>query len=99
MDMIRRGGGTPAHMDPPTRLVITGLYRHVRNPIYLGALLALCGHIIWSGSGLVIAYSICYFFAFQILIVFFEEPVLKNKFGSTYEEYLDNVPRWIPRIQ
>jgi protein-S-isoprenylcysteine O-methyltransferase Ste14 len=64
----------------------------------LGALLALCGHIIWSGSGLVIAYFICYFVAFHILIVFFEEPDLRNKFGSPYEEYLDNVPRWIPKI-
>src|SRR5512145_827124 len=60
MDMVRSGRGTPAHMDPPKRLVITGLYRHVRNPIYLGALLALIGHILWSGSAWVIAYFLCY---------------------------------------
>lgn len=99
MDMVRRGRGTPAHMDPPAELVITGLYRHVRNPIYLGALLALLGHIAWSGSGLVIAYFTCYVIAFHILILFFEEPVLRNKFGRAYDEYRKNVPRWIPRLR
>lgn len=97
VDMVRRGGGTPAHMDPPTELLITGLYLHVRNPIYLGALLALLGHIIWSGSAWVLAYFTCYIIAFHILIVFFEEPVLRNRFGRAYEQYLLDVPRWIPR--
>ena len=98
MDMIRKGRGTPAHMDPPKQLLITGMYRHVRNPIYLGALLALFGHIIWSGSGLVIAYSLCYVIAFQILVVVFEEPVLRRNFGREYEEYCGAVPRWMPKI-
>jgi protein-S-isoprenylcysteine O-methyltransferase Ste14 len=97
-DMIRRGHGTPAHMDPPKQLIVTGLYRHVRNPIYLGALIALMGHIIWSGSILVILYSFCYVIAFHILIMAFEEPVLRNKFGKDYEEYCNTVPRWIPRL-
>ncbi len=96
IDMVRRGGGTPAHRDPPKQLVITGLYHHVRNPIYLGALLALIGHIAWSGSLLVIAYFLCYVIAFHILIVFIEEPVLKKMFGTEYEEYCRKVPRWIP---
>ncbi len=95
-DIVRRGRGTPAHLDPPKQLLITGLYRHVRNPIYLGALLALLGHVAWSGSGLVIAYFLCYVIAFHILIVFFEEPVLRKMFGSEYEEYCRKVPRWIP---
>lgn len=97
IDMIRRGHGTPAHMDPPKEFIRTGLYRYVRNPIYLGALLALIGHILWSGSALIIAYFLCYVIAFHILIVVFEEPVLRSKFGSAYEEYLRQVPRWIPR--
>lgn len=99
VEMVRRGGGTPAHMDPPLKLVVTGLYCHVRNPIYLGALLALLGHILWSGSGLVIAYFICYVIAFHILIVVFEEPVLRDKFGRAYEEYCGSVPRWIPGLK
>jgi protein-S-isoprenylcysteine O-methyltransferase Ste14 len=96
IDMIHQGHGTPAHMDPPKQLLITGLYRYVRNPIYLGALLVLVGHILWSGSFLVIAYFLCYAIAFQILILAFEEPVLREKFGAAYEEYLQQVPRWIP---
>ena len=99
VEMVRQGRGTPAHMAPPMELVISGLYRHIRNPIYLGALLALLGHIVWSGSGLVIAYFICYVIAFHILIVRFEEPVLRNKFGKAYDDYRANVPRWIPRFK
>ena len=97
-EMVRKGGGTPAHMDPPKQLVMTGLYRHVRNPIYLGALLVLMGHIIWSGSGWVMAYFLCYTIAFHILIVVFEEPNLRSKFGKAYEEYLTRVPRWLPKF-
>jgi protein-S-isoprenylcysteine O-methyltransferase Ste14 len=99
IDMIRRGHGTPVHMDPPKQLIVTGYYRHVRNPIYLGALLALVGHILWSGSPWVIVYSFCYGIAFHILIVVFEEPGLKSKFGTTYEEYRTRVPRWIPKFK
>ena len=98
IDMIRLGRGTPAHMDPPKQLIVTGLYRHVRNPIYFGALLALVGHILWSGSVFVIAYFLCYVIAFQILIEVFEEPALRNKFGRDYDEYCSSVPRWIPKF-
>lgn len=98
IDIVRRGG-TPAHMDPPKEFIRTGLYRYVRNPIYLGALLILIGHILWSGSVLVIAYFLCYVIAFHILITVFEEPVLRNQFGAVYEEYLQHVPRWFPRIK
>ena len=98
IDIVRRGGGTPAHMDPPKQLVISGFYRHVRNPIYLGALLALLGHIIWSGSTWVIGYFLCYLVAFHILIVAFEEPILKGKFGTAYDRYCQTVPRWMPRL-
>jgi protein-S-isoprenylcysteine O-methyltransferase Ste14 len=97
-DMIRRGRGTPAHLDPPKEFVTTGFYRHIRNPIYLGALLVLVGHILWSGSALVILYFLCYVIAFHILITVFEEPALRNRFGAPYEEYLKQVPRWIPRF-
>ena len=96
IDIVRRGGGTPAHFDPPRQLVITGLYHHVRNPIYLGGLFILIGHIAWFSSLLVTAYFLCYVIAFHILIVFFEEPVLKKMFGAEYEEYCRKVPRWIP---
>jgi protein-S-isoprenylcysteine O-methyltransferase Ste14 len=97
IDVIRQGHGTPAHMDPPKRFLTTGFYRYVRNPIYLGALVILLGHIVWSGSALVVAYFLCYVIAFHILITVFEEPVLRDKFGAAYDEYFKQVPRWIPR--
>ena len=98
IDMIRRGQGTPAHLDPPKQLVITGLYRHVRNPIYLGALSVHLGSIVWFGSGLLIAYFICFVIVYYLLVLFIEEPILKSTFGKEYEDYRKSVPRWIPRL-
>ena len=99
IDIIRKGYGTPAHLDPPKTLIVTRLYRYVRNPIYLGALAFVLGYIFWFGSQLLILYLIFFFLCFHFLIVFIEEPILRNKFGMEYEEYCRNVPRWIPRIQ
>jgi len=96
MDIVHKGNGTPAHLDPPKALIVEGLYRHVRNPIYLGALLVQIGYIVWSGSGLLIAYLMFFIAAFHLLIVLFEEPVLQKKFGQEYEVYRRNVPRWLP---
>jgi protein-S-isoprenylcysteine O-methyltransferase Ste14 len=97
--MVKKGLGTPAHVDPPKKLIINGLYRYTRNPIYLGALLVLLGHILWFGSGLVVIYFFLFFLAYQILITLIEEPILRNTFGNDYIEYCKNVPRWIPRFK
>lgn len=98
MDIIRRGRGTPAHLDPPKDLVIAGWYRQVRNPIYLGALIIQVGFIFWFGSILSILYTVFFFLAFNFLIIVIEEPILRNQFGAAYEEYCRTVPRWIPRL-
>jgi len=98
IDIIRRGRGTPAFVDPPKELVIAGLYRYVRNPIYFGALLVQAGYILWFGSGLAILYACMFFLAFHFLIIIIEEPILRNTFGDAYEEYCKTVPRWIPRL-
>lgn len=98
MDFIRTGRGTPAHLDPPRELVINGLYRYVRNPIYSAALLVQIGYILWFASRYLILYFLLFFLAFYVLVVFIEEPVLKNTFGGAYEEYGKKVPRWMPRI-
>ena len=98
MDFIRKGRGTPAHLDPPKILIVNGLYRHVRNPIYFGALIVQLGYIVWFPSGLMIIYFLFFVLAFHILIVFIEEPILRNAFGTAYAEYSKIVPRWIPRI-
>ncbi|MFN3491757.1 MAG: methyltransferase family protein [Anaerolineales bacterium] len=99
VDMVQRGLGTPAHLDPPKKLIVHGLYRYTRNPIYLGALLVLLGYIFWFGSGLMILYYLLFVLAYQILITLIEEPILKNTFGNEYEEYCQKVPRWIPRFK
>jgi len=98
IDIIRKGRGTPAHVDPPKILIVNGLYRHIRNPIYLGALLVQLGFIVWFTSGIMIIYFLFSFLAFHILIVFIEEPILRNTFGADYNTYHKSVPRWIPRI-
>jgi protein-S-isoprenylcysteine O-methyltransferase Ste14 len=98
VDIIRKGRGTPAHLDPPRLLIVNGPYRFVRNPIYLGALLVVLGFVIWFGTRLLVIYFLLYALGFQMLI-FIEEPMLRNTFGREYEEYCKNVPRWIPRIK
>lgn len=99
VDMVKKGLGTPAHVDPPKKLIINGLYRYTRNPIYLGALLVLLGYILWFGSGIMILYFLLFVLAYQILITLIEEPILRNTFGKDYEEYCQKVPRWIPRFK
>ncbi|MCC6300665.1 MAG: isoprenylcysteine carboxylmethyltransferase family protein [Anaerolineales bacterium] len=99
MDIIRRGRGTPAHLDPPKELVIAGWYRYVRNPIYLGAMLFQVGFILWFGSMLAMVYAFLFFIAFHLLILAIEEPILRNQFGAAYEEYCRSVPRWLPKLR
>jgi len=93
-----RGYGTPAPFDPPRRLVVSGLYRFVRNPMYAGMGILLVGEA-WLMWRMEIVYMtlIC-FAAVSAFIVFYEEPVLRTKFGDDYIEYCRNVRRWIPRL-
>ncbi len=92
------GHGTPAPIDPPKALVTTGLYRYVRNPIYLGALTILIGHFLWFKSIWLLAYTVVVFLVFHLFVTLYEEPTLKVKFGAAYEQYCKSVPRWIPKI-
>lgn len=96
-DFTFKGHGTPVPIDPPKELVITGLYRYVRNPIYVGVLSIFLGHFLWFGNLTLLLYAVLAFIAVHLFIVFYEEPTLKKKFGPAYEDYLSRVPRWIPR--
>lgn len=91
------GKGTPAPFDPPRRLVTRGPYRHVRNPMYEGALLALAGAALYYRSMGLLAYAGIFAIATHIFVVAYEEPTLKKTFGHEYEEYRSTVRRWIPR--
>ena len=99
VDFVRKGRGTPAHADPPRELVISGLYRYVRNPIYLGALFVQFGFVLWSASRIMAFYLLFFFLAYHMLAIWVEEPILRNTFGTGYEEYCQQVPRWIPKFR
>lgn len=99
LDFVRRGRGTPAPIDPPRELVATGLYRFVRNPMYLGALFVLLGHAaLFSSLGLLL-YAGAVFLAFHLFVVLYEEPRLARRFGERYHRYRRRVPRWLPRLR
>lgn len=98
-NFLTQGRGTPAPIDPPKELVATGFYRYIRNPMYVGVLAVIFGHFLWFGYWSLLVYAILVFLLFNTFIVYYEEPVLKRKFGTAYEEYRKNVPRWIPRFK
>jgi len=92
------GKGTPAPIDPPKKFVAKGFYRTVRNPMYVGGLLILGGEADLFHSWAVVLYALAVFSATHLFVVFYEEPVLKKKFGASYKSYCKKVPRWIPRF-
>jgi len=94
---VRRGQGTPAPFDAPRRVVAAGPYRFVRNPMYLGGFLVLCGFGLVERSGAIVIFSALWLLVVHLAVVFLEEPDLRRKFGSTYEDYRRTVPRWLPR--
>ena len=89
------GKGTPAHSDPPKKLATTGLFRHTRNPMYLGATLTLIGQAILLESPTVLLLAVFVWIFFHLLLVYYEEPSLRKRFGQAYEEYARTVPRWL----
>ena len=93
-----QGHGTPIPIDPPKELVVTGPYRYVRNPIYVGVLAIFLGHFLWFGAWALLMYAVLAFLGIHFFVVLYEEPNLKGKFGAAYEEYLKKVPRWLPRL-
>jgi protein-S-isoprenylcysteine O-methyltransferase Ste14 len=97
-DFASTGKGTPAPIDPPKRLVARGLYRLVRNPMYVGVLITLVGEAWLFSSWALLAYAAIVITWQHLFVVFYEEPALKRKFGESYSDYLARTPRWIPRI-
>jgi protein-S-isoprenylcysteine O-methyltransferase Ste14 len=95
------GRGTPAPWDPPRRLVVSGMYRYVRNPMYFGMALFLIGEWLLWGSDFRRALEYFAFFvvAVTLFVVLYEEPTLRRKFHDDYAEYSRSVPRFLPRLQ
>jgi protein-S-isoprenylcysteine O-methyltransferase Ste14 len=92
------GRGTPAPFDPPRRLVIEGPYHLVRNPMYIGAGLALASAALFYESLPLLGYTGLFFFATHLFVVWYEEPTLRRTFGQEYEAYCRKVRRWWPRL-
>lgn len=100
-DFAWAGHGTPAPFDPPRRLIVRGLYRFVRNPMYLGFGVVFVGEALLfpaiTRDMLVIALIV--WIVATIFVMTYEEPTLRRLFGEDYESYRRNVRRWIPRLR
>ena len=94
------GRGTPAPIAPPSRLVVVGFYRYVRNPMYVGFAMGWIGLWIVFGHAnpVAIAWVAVAALGVCLFVMFYEEPTLRKKFGADYEEYCRNVRRWWPRV-
>lgn len=95
-DFVLTGRGTPAPIDAPKYLVVRGLYHYTRNPMYIAVLLAILGWAWFFSDTLLLAYWICVAICFQLFVVFYEEPRLKQLFAEEYSRYLASVNRWVP---
>jgi protein-S-isoprenylcysteine O-methyltransferase Ste14 len=93
-----QGLGTPAPVLPTRHLVVSGLYQYVRNPMYVGVLCMVLGQGLLLGDGRLLAYGVLLWLGFHVFVVGYEEPTLRRGFGTDYEAFRHNVPRWIPRL-
>lgn len=98
VDFARRGRGTLAPWDPPRRLVVEGLYRFVRNPMYVAVLTLVVGVALAAGSRSCGLYAAGLAVAFHLRVVLYEEPQLARQFPQDWAVYRGAVRRWIPRI-
>ncbi len=93
-DFATFGRGTPAPIDAPKKLVVRGLYRYSRNPMYLGVLTVITGWALFFLSVNVLLYALIMTVSFNLFVRFYEEPHLRNLFGNEYDEYCKRVDRW-----
>jgi len=102
LESIRRlvvtGRGTLMPIVPTEQLVVNGLYRYVRNPMYVGVLLALSGEVILFNRNALIVYAVLVSIAMHCFVYFYEEPTLTRTYPLEYALYREHVPRWIPRL-
>ena len=94
----RRGRGTPIPLDPPRRLVVSGPYRFVRNPMALGVGTALAGVALFYASGQFFLAVLVFMVGIDAMVRFYEEPTLRRTFGADYVAYCERANRWIPRL-
>lgn len=93
-----QGLGTPAPVFPTRHLVVTGLYRYVRNPMYVAVVSAIVGQGLLFGNVSLLEYGALVWFLFHLFVLAYEEPTLEAAFGEEYRRFCAEVPRWIPRL-
>lgn len=98
-EFARSGRGTLAPVDPPRELVVRGLYRYVRNPMYLSVTLILLGEILLVPSRPLLVYGLSWLVVVNLFVLGYEEPTLRHRFGAGYERYRREVGRWLPRLR
>jgi protein-S-isoprenylcysteine O-methyltransferase Ste14 len=96
-DFAVKGLGTPAPIDAPRALVVNGLYRFIRNPMYVGVAAMIAGQSGYYRSTSIGIYLLIVLLAFHAFVRLYEEPTLRRLFGEQYEVYCRSVPRWLPR--
>lgn len=98
-EFARRGRGTLSPVDPPRQLVVQGLYRYVRNPMYLSVTTIVLGELFLTRSPGLLLYWAIWFLVVNLFVIGYEEPTLRRRFGSSYETYAQQVGRWLPRLR
>ena len=98
MTFVIIGKGTPAPFDSPREFVSTGLYKYVRNPMYIGGFLLFEGYAFLNLSFSMMIFPLFWLIIVHLFIVFYEEKTLEKKFGQSYKNYKNKVNRWIPKL-
>jgi protein-S-isoprenylcysteine O-methyltransferase Ste14 len=98
-EFAHSGRGTLSPADPPRELVVQGLYRYVRNPMYLSVTLIIFGELLLTRSQPLFWYWVIWFIGVNLFVIGYEEPNLRHRFGSAYQRYTSEVGRWIPRFR
>lgn len=93
-----QGLGTPAPVAPPQHLVVSGLYRYVRNPMYVAIVALIVGQALLLGDWRLVVYGALFWLASHAFVVAYEEPALRHTFGAEFDAFCANVPRWMPRL-
>jgi protein-S-isoprenylcysteine O-methyltransferase Ste14 len=94
-----QGLGTPAPIFPTRHLVVSGLFRYVRNPMYVAVVSLILGQGLFFGSVPILEYGIAVWLGFYLFVLIYEEPTLRKAYGPEYEEFCAHVPRWIPHLR
>jgi protein-S-isoprenylcysteine O-methyltransferase Ste14 len=96
---VAEGAGTPAPVAPTRRLVIGGLYRHVRNPMYLAVVATIVGQALVLAQPALLGYAVAVAAGMVAFVHGYEEPTLERQFGEQYQAYRRAVPAWWPRLR